>query len=169
MDNSVNMACMAEACEDMGFHFYWPAYACKPHFWKDGEPEIPLVVHSRADALYASVAKELGPSMIEKLTPEFLKSLTDEFFQTLFDEFASQTQSGDLEPLACATTAASAKSKVEHHCLTHLPADPNCPICVQAKITKKPAARKHEDSKEFAVKFCVSAYIVIWLVPRRPP
>ncbi|CAE7884622.1 unnamed protein product [Symbiodinium microadriaticum] len=99
MDNSVNMACMAEACEDMGFHFYWPAYACKPHFWKDGEPEIPLVVHSRADALYASVAKELGPSMIEKLTPEFLKSLTDEFFQTLFDEFASQTQSGDLASL----------------------------------------------------------------------
>ena len=87
------------------------------------------------------------------LTPEFLKSLTDEFFQTLFDEFASQTQFGDLEPLACATTAASAKSKVEHHCLTHLPADPNCPICVQAKITQKPAARKHEDSKEFAVKF----------------
>ena len=67
------------------------------------------------------------------LTPEFLKSLTDEFFQTLFDEFASQKQFGDLEPLACATTAASAKSKVEHHCLTHLPADPNCPICVQAK------------------------------------
>ena len=126
MDNSVNMACMGEACEDMGFHFYWPAYASKPHFWKDGEPEIPLVVHSRvpflcngadADAFYASVAKELGPSMIEKLTPEFLKSLTDEFFQTLFDEFASQTQFGDLEPLACATTAASARSKVEHHCL----------------------------------------------------
>ena len=162
MDNSVNMACMGEACEDMGFHFYWPAYASKPHFWKDGEPEIPLVVHSRvpflcngadADAFYASVAQELGPNMIERLTPEFLKSLTDEFFQTLFDEFTSQAQLGELEPLACATTAAGAKSKVEHHCLTHLPADPNCPICVQAKITKKPAARKHEDAKEFAVKF----------------
>ena len=120
-----------------------------------------------ADAFYASVTKELGPSMIEKLTPEFLKSLTDEFFQTLFDEFANQTQFGDLEPLACGTTA-SARSKVEHHCLTHLPADPNCPICAQAKITKKPAARKHENSKEFEVKLG-KAYIVIWLVPRKHP
>ena len=151
MDNSVNMACMDEACEDMGFHFYWPAYASKPHFWKDGEAEIPLVVHSRvpslcngadADAFYASVAQELGPSMVEKLTPEFLQSLTDEFFQTLSDEFTAQNQAGELEPLACTTTAGSAKSKVEHHCLTHLPADPSCPICVQAKSTKKPAARK---------------------------
>ena len=77
MDNSVNMACMGEACTDMGFHFYWSAYANKPHFRKDGEPDFPLVVHSRvpflcngadADAFYASVAKELGPRMIEKLT-----------------------------------------------------------------------------------------------------
>ena len=32
MDNSVNMACMGEACEDISFQFYWPAYASEPHF-----------------------------------------------------------------------------------------------------------------------------------------
>ena len=29
MDGSVNMACMGEACEDLGYNFFWPAWSKK--------------------------------------------------------------------------------------------------------------------------------------------
>ena len=59
------------------------------------------------------------------------------------DEFQT---AGDVSGLA-------AKSVGHLHSLTHLPADPSCPVCVQAKITKAPATREQEDSKDVATSF----------------
>ena len=48
----------------------------------------------------------------------------------------------------------SLQKSVRHlHSLIHLPADPSCPVCVQAKITKTPATRKQEDPKDVATSF----------------
>ena len=56
MDGSVNMACMGEACEDLGYNFFWPAWSQKTHFWKEGAvEEVPLVVHSRAPFLLSCI------------------------------------------------------------------------------------------------------------------
>ena len=159
MDGSVNMVCMGEACEDLGYNFFWPAWSKKTHFWKEGEvAEVPLVVHSRVpfllscigsdmatfmDSVYDRLLAATAPDLVAQLAPNFLQEIILEFFESIVDEF--QTGGG--------VSGLAAKSIGELHSLTHLPADPSCPICVQAKITKAPATRKQEDSKDVATSF----------------
>ena len=159
MDGSVNMACMGEACEDLGYNFFWPAWSKKPHFWKEGAvEEVPLVVHSRVpfllgcigsdmasfmDGVYDRLLAAVAPDLVAQLAPNFLQEIIFEFFESIVDEFQN----------VAGVSGLAAKSVGHLHSLTHLPADPSCPICVQAKITKTPAIRKQEESKDVATSF----------------
>ena len=99
MDGSVNMACMGEACEDLGYNFFWPAWSKKTHFWKEGEvEEVPLVVHSRVpfllscigsdmatfmDSVYDRLLAAAAPDLVAQLAPNFLQEIILEFFESI--------------------------------------------------------------------------------------
>ena len=61
MDGSVNMACMGETCEDLGYNFFWPAWSKNQHFWKKGAiEEVPLVVHSRVPFFLSCIGSDMA-------------------------------------------------------------------------------------------------------------
>ena len=95
------------------------------------------------DSVYDRLLAATAPDLVAQLAPNFLQEIILEFFESIVDEF--QTGGG--------VSGLAAKSVGELHSLTHLPADPSCPICVQAKITKAPATRKQEGSKDVATSF----------------
>ena len=161
MKDSINMASMGETCEDLGYHFYWPAWKAKPHMWKDGSAQEvpPIVVHSRVPFVLGALGVDGGDffaQLQQHLSPEVAAQLGGEFFGSVLDEFFTEVASEFEVFLGLPSPVASAakSSAYEIHCLTHLPSDPSCEVCQQAKLTRAPATRKATfESKQVAQKY----------------
>ena len=82
----------------------------------------------------------VAPNLVAQLAPNFLQEIVVKFFESIVDEF----QNG------AGVSGLAAKSVGQLQSLTHLPANPSCPVCVQIKMTNTPAARKLEDSNDVA-------------------
>ena len=95
------------------------------------------------DSVYDRLLAAAAPDLVAQLAPNFLQEIILDFFKSIVDEF----QNG------AGVSGLAAKSAGNLHSLTHLPADPSCPVCVQAKITKAPATTKHEGFKDVAISF----------------
>ena len=72
----------------------------------------------------------VGSGVIDNIEKEFFEEVLNEFFTSLMS----------FVGLVPETALAATDKQVPYdvHCLTHLPADPNCEICQQAKMTRKP-------------------------------
>ena len=73
--------------------------------------------------------------------------LVVDFLESMWHEFSD---GADCCGLAAAITKAAKRAS---HDLIHLPADPTCPVCLQAKLIKTAARKQPEESREFASSF----------------
>ena len=118
------MASMGETCEELGYHFYWPAWESKPHLWQDGSNrETPLMVLNRVPFLMGAISgdtiQDLRDMVRQQWSPQLVASpghehiptgmaeqVLDEFFDDLFRQFI---HSADFKALNLQAVASNGK------------------------------------------------------------
>ena len=143
----INMASMGETCTDMGCHVYWPASSEQPHFWRDGDSnEVPLTMVNCVPFLLSAV--ECGADLLPQGTSHDM----DEFFAGMFRKFSMTLHGSELAEIAAPLAMVVQRQPSQQHCLAHYPKDPNCEVCLQAKMCRESRL----------LKSMQNASVVIW-------
>ena len=83
-------------------------------------------------------AKEFVDTNFGKLTD------VDGNFEKLTDDVAKELVDSNFPALA----APAAKRNFDEHCLTHMPADPQCEVCQRTTLSQVPARRTDKDKHD---------------------
>ena len=97
----MSMASMGETCEELGYHFHWPAWRDKPNLWKDcAADEPPLTIINRVPFLMVAANRNMKNG-IARSAPDFSEPGTGEFFDGV-DGIYSASKSSTLKNLIVA-------------------------------------------------------------------